>query len=62
MSTKTGWCLTGDCDSADTRGGCPVKTASNPACPCPCPCPQGAVQPRTFLEERTRVPRKPAGE
>lgn len=59
MSTKTGWCMTGDCDSADARGGCPVKAGSNPACTCPCH--QGNVEPRGFLEERIRAPYKPAG-
>lgn len=55
MSNKTGWCMTDDCDADGVRGGCPVKTGSNP--PCDCPCHGGEAEPRGYLEERTRISR-----
>lgn len=55
MSTKTGWCMTADCDTDGARGGCPVQAGKNP--PCTCSCHQGASEARGFLEERTRISR-----
>lgn len=57
MSTKTGWCMSADCDT-ETRGGCPIKVGSNPACDCPCHA--GETGQRGYLAERLTISRSKA--
>lgn len=57
MSTKTGWCMSADCDT-ESRGGCPIQVGSTPACDCPCHA--GATAPRPYLGERLTTSRAKA--
>lgn len=45
--SRTGWCLTRDCDTQELRGGCPIVAGNNP--PCACSCHGGSVGARPFL-------------
>lgn len=42
-----GWCMTGDHDAPEGRGGCPVQVGMQK--PCSCECHGGAVEPRGFV-------------
>lgn len=45
-----GWCLTGDCDTEEQRGGCPVAYDSKKPLVCSCECHRNR-QPRGFTTD-----------
>lgn len=47
-----GWCMTGDHDQPDERGGCPVRVGSME--PCACGCHEGVSEARGMLAGRSR--------
>lgn len=47
-----GWCMTGDHDKSEERGGCPVRVGS--MVPCACACHGGVDDARGMLAGRSR--------
>lgn len=46
-TTQYGWCMSGDHDTGQGRGGCPIQAGTTPACACACH--GGATEPRGYL-------------
>lgn len=50
QTVPLGWCLTGNHDTDEGRGPCPIATAT--VGPCSCSCHNGATEPRGLLGTR----------